>query len=161
MENILEMTGQDLFKNNKGSTLLWILFHTLAQKIKDSFNETNIINLIEKVIIPICVNHPCPICRKDSFEYIDKNNFRIIKDKRELKYKLWEFHNYVNNKLNRELFDYENLDNLYEKYEIFNIIKKIQDLNEFIPIDESTDKFKVIIENAKYWTDLNIVLFEP
>ena len=60
----------------------WILFHSLAEKIKDEHFEaikTELCNYILKV----CLHLPCPICAKHAREYMKSVNFNNITTKQE------------------------------------------------------------------------------
>lgn len=101
----------------------WIMFHTLAEKIK---NEYNISNELINIIINISYNLPCPYCTEDAKKYI-KSNFNKNKNynKEEVITFLYNFHNHVNNKLNKQQFEKENL-------EIYKKKNTIQIVNNFI-----------------------------
>ena len=106
---------------------IWFLFHTLAHKIKEDKFLENKDDLIF-VLKNICNNLPCPECSKDANEKLNKVNFNDIKTKEEYKILIFNFHNYVNKKLNKPLFDIKDLDSKYEGanlvilYNNFNII---------------------------------------
>tara|TARA_B100000900_G_scaffold414483_1_gene441249 strand:+ start:4674 stop:5132 length:459 start_codon:yes stop_codon:yes gene_type:complete len=106
---------------------IWFLFHTLAHKIKEDKFLENKDDLIF-VLKNICNNLPCPECSKDANEKLSKVNFNDIKTKEEYKILIFNFHNYVNKKLNKPLFDIKDLDSKYEGanlvilYNNFNII---------------------------------------
>ena len=51
--------------------ITWILFHTLACKIKDD-SPVNIVNNVFSNIILICNNLPCPYCRDHASSYLKK-----------------------------------------------------------------------------------------
>ena len=96
-----------------GNTV-WFLFHTLAHKIKESdFNELK--NDIIYVIKTISTHLPCPECSKDAFNELNKIKFDNINSKEELKLFLFNFHNHVNRKLNKPIFEKSQLDDKYSK----------------------------------------------
>lgn len=151
---------EDQFKEIKNNiSFLWILFHTAALKLM-TFDDKKVINsLIENVIIPICITHPCLICRNDSITYLEsKNNFKNLNNKQELIYELFIFHNAVNAKLKKKEFEFDLLHILYENYNLINVINKIKQVinNENTQIDIS---FNETIYTAITWLENNIQLF--
>ena len=101
---------------------IWYLFHTIAHKIKESefINEKN--NLIV-LIKTICHNLPCPECSSDATQILNNTNFRTINTKDDFKMFLFNFHNHVNKKLKKPVFEHTELDNKYSKANIYNLYK--------------------------------------
>ena len=102
-----------------GNTV-WYLFHTLAYNIKESdFSEvkTDFIYIIKT----ISSNLPCPECSSHAIYELEKVNFDNINSKEELKLLLFNFHNYINRKLQKSQFEYSELDKKYSQANI-NII---------------------------------------
>ena len=105
-------------------TSLWIFFHVVANKIKsDSFHiiRSELLEIIEN----ICKNIDCNMCRLHSIEYLEKNYFLSIESAIEFKLFFFNFHNSVNFKKNKELFLFENLDSIYNEFNLFDVLKKI------------------------------------
>ena len=103
-------------KNIWGNTV-WFLFHTLAHKIKESdFNELK--NDIIYLVKTVSTNLPCPECSQDAANELNKVKFDNINSKEELKLLLFNFHNYVNRKLKKPIFELSQLDNKYSKANI-------------------------------------------
>lgn len=99
---------------------IWFLFHTIAYKIK----EEEFLNCKDDLIFiftNICNNLPCPDCSSDARSVIQKINFNTINSKYDFKILLFNFHNYVNKKLNKPEFDINLLDTKYSKANIDNI----------------------------------------
>tara|TARA_B100000035_G_C20942860_1_gene528345 strand:+ start:330 stop:791 length:462 start_codon:yes stop_codon:yes gene_type:complete len=99
---------------------IWYLFHTIAYKIKDD----EFVNCKQDLIFiftNICNNLPCPECSADANKTIQKINFDNINTKYDFKILLYNFHNYVNKKLNKPEFDINMLDIKYSKANIDNI----------------------------------------
>jgi len=102
-----------------GNTI-WYLFHTIAHKIKENeFN--NIKKDIIFLIKIICSTLPCPECSKDATDILNKINMDNISSKKELKSFLYNFHNYINKKLNKPIFLETDLDSKYSKGNIYNL----------------------------------------
>ena len=101
-------------KETWGNTV-WFLFHTMAYKIKEE-EFTNSKNDIIYAITTICENLPCPDCSKDASNVLKKANFNnIFNNKKSLQLYLFNFHNYINSKLNKPLFSVSELDEKYSK----------------------------------------------
>jgi len=62
----------------------------------------------------VCYFHisplPCPECSNDASSLLKSVNFNTIKNKEDFKVFLFNFHNSVNKKLNKPLYEYSNLD---------------------------------------------------
>ena len=88
----------------------WIFFHTICEKIKQDNN--NVFKELISYIYTICHSLPCPLCTSHAAEYLKNNNINNIKNKEELRTFLFKFHNNVNEKKQKPIYKYENL----EKY---------------------------------------------
>lgn len=100
--------------------LTWMLFHTLAEKIKvEKFQ--NYSSVIISYIKRICYCLPCPYCREDARLYLSSFNFKLIKSKEDLKLFLFDFHNHVNQKLKNEIPDVDVLEK-YKSLDIQNVL---------------------------------------
>jgi hypothetical protein len=142
----------------------WLLFHTLAHKIKEEYFNQIKFQLFE-MIKNICYNLPCPTCAIHARSYIDKINVNSIQTKEDLKKILFDFHNVANSKKKNELFKYEDLDSKYSVAITINIIK-----NFFVFFQDKHYNVKLITENinrnriiflAKNWFNKNIQFFDP
>lgn len=100
---------------------IWYLFHTIAYKIKEESFPLIKNDLIE-IVKNICSHLPCPDCSKDAVATINKINFNAINTKEDFKIMLFNFHNYVNRKLNKPEYQYENIDNKYKNANINNLL---------------------------------------
>ena len=122
--------SKEIWGNN-----VWNLFHTIAHKIKEDrfeFHKNNIIYILEN----ICNTLPCPDCSKDATEMLKRVNFSQINNKADFKLLIFNFHNAINTKLNKPLFDFNELDNRYSKANIdilYNNINIIFTSNTNIP----------------------------
>tara|TARA_B100001063_G_C16775372_1_gene564826 strand:+ start:3296 stop:3757 length:462 start_codon:yes stop_codon:yes gene_type:complete len=84
-------------------TPTWIFLHTFAEKINESFFINNKVKIL-KMIKTICSILPCPVCRKDSANFMKKVNLSNFKNKKDLILMLFFFHNTVNVKLGKPNF---------------------------------------------------------
>lgn len=108
--------GIEIWGNN-----IWYLFHTLSYKIKEESFLILKNDLIE-IFKNICKNLPCPDCSKDAMNVIGKIDFNNINSKEDFKLMLFNFHNYVNRKLKKKEFKYQDFDNKYKNANINNLI---------------------------------------
>lgn len=114
---------------------IWFLFHSLAHKIKEDkfeFHKNNIVFIIKT----ICNTLPCPDCSRDATAMLNKIDFNIIRNKSDFKMFIFNFHNAINAKLKKPLFNYEELDNKYQNINIdalYNNLHIIYTTNTNIP----------------------------
>jgi hypothetical protein len=114
---------------------VWNLFHTIAHKIKEDkflFHKSNIIYNIEN----ICNTLPCPDCSKDASAMLKKVDFAQINNKADFKLLMFNFHNAINTKLKKPLFDFNELDDKYSKANIdaiYNNLNIIYTSNSNVP----------------------------
>ena len=114
---------------------VWNLFHTIAHKIKEDkflFHKSNIIYIIEN----ICNTLPCPDCSKDASAMLKKVDFAQINSKADFKLLMFNFHNAINTKLKKPLFDFNELDDKYSKANIdaiYNNLNIIYTSNSNVP----------------------------
>jgi hypothetical protein len=114
---------------------VWNLFHTIAYKIKEDkfeFHKNNLIYILEN----ICNTLPCPECSRDASTMLKKVDFSKINNKEDFKLLIFNFHNAINSKLNKPLFDFNELDNKYSKANIdaiYNNLNIIYTSNTNIP----------------------------
>ena len=103
---------------------VWTLFHTLAEKINPNAYESTIHSMFY-MFVRICKYLPCPECSKDASRFLAKINLTNYKTKNEFKNMLYLFHNWVNSKKGKSLFNYANMN----KYNNLNLVVVI---NNFI-----------------------------
>ena len=99
----------------------WYFFHTFAEKINPIFYRVNAkpcFNLIKQV----CHNLPCPDCRYHATKYINKIYLRDVSTKEDLKFVLFTFHNFVNRRLGKSIFTWDQLE-LYKRANTLKIFK--------------------------------------
>ena len=140
----------------------WSFFHTLAHKVNENqppFFYQQIFFQIRR----ICGFLPCPECSHDASIFLGKINLNEIQTKRDLIDKLYIFHNYVNRKKKKPLFDYGNIN----KYNDVNIIEAY---NTFIKTYNTKGNMKLLAEtfqrnliaiDLKKWFIANISRFTP
>ena len=98
----------------------WLLFHTLAEKIKEEefLNEKDTLIFYIK---NICQVLPCPDCSSHATHLLKFYRYNVIKTKDDFKKFLFEFHNIVNEKRKIKKEDISVLDT-YKKAILYKII---------------------------------------
>jgi hypothetical protein len=92
------------------------------------------------MIVAICKFLPCPECSTDASNFLAKIDIKNYKTKDEFKNMLYLFHNYVNAKKRKALFNYANM----PKYNNLNLINVI---NDFIAKYNTKGNMKLLSES--------------
>lgn len=95
---------------------IWTLFHTLIEKLNPVVYP-RVINSMFAIIVRICKFLPCPECSNDASNFLAKIKITDYKTKDEFKNMLYLFHNYVNAKKRKSLFNYGHMN----KYSYLNL----------------------------------------
>jgi hypothetical protein len=141
---------------------IWTLFHVLAEKINESM-YSKYASQILNVMKMICSALPCPECTHDATIFLLKIKIQNLRTKEELKNMVYLFHNYVNAKKRKPLYNHINLD-IYKKYNIIYVF------NKFISVYNTKGNMKLlaesfqrqtIIKNVREWLSQNIYAFIP
>ena len=118
---------------------VWILFHTLIEKM-NPYAYPDVIGSMFGMIVRICKVLPCPECSLDASNFLAKIKLNDYKTKDEFKNMLYLFHNWVNAKKRKPLYNYSHL----QKYGDFNLILVI---NNFIAKYNTKGNMKLIAES--------------
>ena len=141
---------------------IWRLFHTLANHINDNVYH-HIYPQLFYQIQRICKFLPCPECAQDASTFLAKVKLSDLKTKRDFINIFYLFHNYVNAKKRKPLYNYANI-NIYNNYRIINVV------NNFIAVYNTKGNMKLIsesfqrqfvIKDFKNWIMNNIKFFIP
>jgi len=120
-------------ENNWGKHI-WIFLHNFANKIDNNFfcnNRELVLNTIKLISISL----PCYLCSDHAKIKLNNYNFNTINDKNDLKKFLYDFHNHINKKLNKKIYDlsvlnqYDNCNFNISCNNYFKIIKMHNDTN--------------------------------
>lgn len=137
----------------------WLLFHTLAEKVKEEdfpFIRVELLN----IIYSICSNLPCPICTKHATTYLNGINFNAIQTKQQLKHVLFVFHNEVNQRKFVPLFTYDQLDSTYTRANTAAIIHQFihifSDKNKNMKLIADDFIRTKIVQKLSEWFYINI-----
>lgn len=139
---------------------VWTLLHLLIDRLnEDAYNKIGpkLFQLFQR----ICKNLPCPECSKDAAKFLAKIKINDLKNKTDMKKLFYIFHNYVNSKKRKPLFNYSNM-NIYEKYNIFHtinhFIKNYHTNGNMKLLNESFQR-KFVVRDLKSFIKQNIFAF--
>jgi hypothetical protein len=99
---------------------VWTLFHTLAEKVNDQAYPFVKVQLFAQ-IRRICGFLPCPECSSDATIFLAKVNIDDLKTKVDFRNTFYLFHNMVNAKKRKPLFNYSNVAS-YNNYGLVSVI---------------------------------------
>lgn len=98
--------------NSEWGNAAWILFHTLAQQIKEQEfprQRTKLINFV----VQTCSYLPCPVCAQSASAILNRAYLSKIVTKADFIEFVRQFHNIVNNKLHKPIMSVEDIGNKY------------------------------------------------
>lgn len=118
---------------------VWTLFHTLAEKLNpNAYNH--VIPSMFNMIVQICKVLPCPECSRDASNFLAKIKLTDYKNKDEFKNMLYLFHNFVNAKKRKPLYNYAYM-NKYSNMNLFLVV------NDFIAKYNTKGNMKLLAES--------------
>ncbi len=118
---------------------VWLLFHTLAEKIKPEFKAE--LPVIVSHISGICNNLPCPDCQQHASTIMAQTNVASITVSKEALIDfVWKFHNYVNKRTQATLYPKESLET-YKRANTMNVIKNFISIMSATSNNEKTMLF--------------------
>jgi hypothetical protein len=140
----------------------WKLFHCLAEKIKiqHESNQSICIQLFQ-VIKQICGALPCPDCSMHATHSLKNISNGEINTRQKLVNILYLFHNSVNRRKKKHLYNYSNI-NIYRTYNLLQVFRQF--LSVFHTqgnMQQLTESFRrqMVIKNVKGWFYDNIRFF--
>lgn len=120
---------------------VWLLFHTLAHKLKPEYK--NEVPILFSHINSICNNLPCPDCQEHATTFLSRINVKAVTSSREALIQfLFIFHNTVNKRINTPQFPIESLNEKYSKANTRNIV------SHFIAIMKSNMNNEKLMMNS-------------
>ncbi len=133
---------------------VWALLHTLAEKLNESHIQHRVIKGdLFKFIKRICAFLPCPECSKDATLFLNRVKPSDIQTKQQLINMLYLFHNHVNVKKRKGLFNYENL-NQYKTQNIIYVLNNFANAyntNGNMKLLSDSFQRKRILSDFKNW----------
>lgn len=139
----------------------WLLFHTLAEKIKEE-EFPKIRQEFLNQIMKICNNLPCPTCAQHATRYMNGVNFNNIQTKEQLKLFLFAFHNEVNRRKDYERFNVNDLSK-YRNAVTVNVVR-----NFFYHFSKRSYNVRMAVDNVhrhkmlkefRAWLEKNVYNF--
>jgi hypothetical protein len=131
---------------------VWTLFHTLSERIHDK--AYNILGeQLFNFFVRICKFLPCPECSNDASSFLAKIKFSNMKTKDEFKNTFYLFHNWVNAKKRKPLFNYSNLQ-IYKNYKLISVFNNFivnYTTNGNMKLLTESFQRKLIISDFKKW----------
>lgn len=136
---------------------IWTLFHTLIEKVKDDEFQNIYIELFNN-IKSICSYLPCPDCSLHAKQFLNTVKIQTISTKKDFKDMLYVFHNSVNKRKKKELFNYSQLSE-YENKNIkncYNEFMKVYNIRERnIKLLADSFQRQRIIKSFNNWLFIN------
>jgi len=142
---------------------VWTLFHTLAEKINENAYPY-VINSMFLIIVKICKLLPCPDCSKDASNFLAKIKIKDYKTNTDFKNMLYLFHNSVNAKKRKPLFNYSFINrysNLNIGYVINNFIAKYNTKGNMNLLTESFQRGFVIKDFILWFKNYSGAFIQP
>ena len=118
---------------------VWNLFHTLIEQLNEDAYQV-IAPQMYAQFVKICKFLPCPDCASDATNFLAKVNLTHIKSKVEFRNTFYLFHNWVNARKRKQLFNYGNI-LIYSKYNIIVVI------NKFLSVYHTKGNMKMLNES--------------
>lgn len=118
---------------------IWTLFHTMANKVSET-KFPLIKNALFSYIKSICSNLPCPTCSAHAKTFLSQINFSKINDKSTFQHFLFTFHNVVNKRKEKPVFDVELLSN-YSKVNLLSAF------NNFAAVYKTKGNMKLLADS--------------
>ena len=146
---------------NEWGPPIWTLFHTLAEKIKEEHFQ-KITPELFFFIKRICSSLPCPECSQHATQFLSRIRVNEIKTKIDLRNLLYIFHNIVNRRKQKPLFNVSELSTKYGNNKIIDVY------NNFISVYKTkgnmrllADSFQrnLIVNDFRKWIIINLRSF--
>ena len=84
----------------------WKLLHCMVLKANDTIDTPTFIDL-KNMIMRIVSNLPCPYCTAHALTLIASSNYKSIQNIADLRLFIFQFHNKVNQQVNKPLITYD------------------------------------------------------
>jgi len=141
---------------NKWGPAVWLLFHTMAEKIKEPDN-TRLCREAFNQIKNICKHLPCPDCASHATTNLANVNISRINNKTDLKHVLFIFHNSVNVRKKKAVASIDELEK-YKTANFYNVLQNFKlNYNSTRNMKLMSDSFqrKIIIAQFYQWLEVN------
>ena len=137
---------------------VWTLFHTLSTQL---IND-DLIRPLFSYIQRVCKFLPCPECSQDATIFLQKVNLNDIKTADDLSKTLYIFHNHVNRKKHKQLFNYSELAKYktYSLIKVFHIFTRVYNTRGNMRLIADEFQRNMVIAEFKRWLGANICSFK-
>jgi hypothetical protein len=139
---------------------VWLLFHTLSGKIDVTAYSFIYVQLFHH-IRNISSLLPCPECSKDALKILNNININDLKTNTDFINFFYLFHNQVNHKKNKSLFNYQNI-NVYNNVNLIHVLNnfanKYNTKGNMKLLNESFQR-QFVLKNFNKWISVNINAF--
>jgi hypothetical protein len=134
----------------------WTLFHTLAEKMKDEAYPVVGRGLFS-LIFRICGLLPCPDCSRHAKDFLSKVNPASLKTREEFRNMLYLFHNMVNKRKGKPLYNSEGLPSYKDKNLVQVMNQFLRHYNNRGNMQMLTESFQrqFIVADLKKWVNGN------
>ena len=123
-------------KKREWGNAVWLLFHTLAEKLKEE--HLSELPILVSHITSICNSLPCPDCQQHASMTMNAvNKTAIASSKEDLIDFLWKFHNDVNRRTKTLYYPKESLDK-YKTANTYNVVKHFITIMSAVSNNEKT-----------------------
>lgn len=118
---------------------VWTLLHTLAENVNEEIFPKIKFSLFS-YIRKICSLLPCPDCSQHAVRFLAKVDINKMNNKTDLINMLYIFHNTVNKRKNKPMFNHEQLN----KYKMYSIGKVF---NHFVSVYHTKGNMNLLAES--------------
>ena len=141
----------------------WKILHCMVLNASNDIQPSQLIDL-KNIILRIISNLPCPYCTAHAITHISKSNFNIIQNINDLRVFMFQFHNKVNQQLNKILITYEQhndiMCSLNFKQVIFDFINIYQSKNAGVTMMLYNFHRKQMVQDLYKYLKINSKLFK-
>ena len=138
--------------NTSFGTITWNLIHTLLEKMSTIvFDFENTKYTLFSLLKDICLNMPYHSCNAYYVSFFSKININNIKNMSHFKNVFFLFHNFINSKIQKKLFTYDQM-SIYSSYNINNIFFEYKTLL----LQLNTTYYSIIIQIDTFMNTYNM-----
>lgn len=138
--------------NTSFGTITWNLIHTLLEKMSTIvFDFENTKYTLFSLLKDICLNLPYHSCNAYYVSFFSKININNIKNMSHFKNVFFLFHNFINSKIQKKLFTYDQM-SIYSSYNINNIFFEYKTLL----LQLNTTYYSIIIQIDTFMNTYNM-----
>ena len=105
----------------------WNLLHCMVLATNENIETAPFIDL-KNMILRILSNLPCPYCTSHALSLIASSNFKSIQNMPDLRLFMFQFHNKVNQQVNKPLITYDEHILIYCNLNLTNVLQHFIDI---------------------------------